>query len=68
MAPNLNAKMRFVSATKGIENTSLLRMSQVMQSELPPETVEKIAKVNADQLVRIKEGSGVVNPERPPRA
>jgi hypothetical protein len=24
--------------------------------------VEKIAKVNADQLVKIKEGSGVLNP------
>jgi glycerol-3-phosphate dehydrogenase (NAD(P)+) len=30
MAPFLNSKMRFVSATKGIENTSLLRMSQVI--------------------------------------
>jgi len=30
MSPHLSPKMRFVSATKGIENESLLRMSQVI--------------------------------------
>jgi glycerol-3-phosphate dehydrogenase (NAD(P)+) len=31
IAPHLKAEMHFVSATKGIENDSLLRMSQVIQ-------------------------------------
>src|SRR5579872_5947054 len=30
ISPHLNAKMRFVSATKGVENSSLLRMSEVI--------------------------------------
>src|SRR5271168_4694328 len=30
MSAHLNSKMRFISATKGIENESLLRMSQVI--------------------------------------
>ncbi|MCU1311695.1 MAG: glycerol 3-phosphate dehydrogenase [Candidatus Angelobacter sp.] len=35
MAPHLNAEMKFVSATKGIENDTFLRMSEVIAEVVP---------------------------------
>lgn len=46
MAPHLTREMLFVSATKGVENDSLLRMSEVIAEALKAKGIEK-ARIGA---------------------
>ena len=50
--PYLSPEMSFVSATKGLENGSLMRMSEVMRSVLPLRNEPKIAVLSGPTFAR----------------
>jgi glycerol-3-phosphate dehydrogenase (NAD(P)+) len=52
MAPFLRESMIFVSATKGLENESLLRMSQVIRQSLEPHFAPRIAVISGPTFAR----------------
>ncbi len=52
MAPLLHAGMVFVSATKGLENGTLLRMSQVIRQVLEPRFSPQIAVLSGPTFAR----------------
>ncbi len=52
MLPNLNESMLFVSATKGLENGSLLRVSQVIQQVLEPRFKPSIAVISGPSFAK----------------
>jgi glycerol-3-phosphate dehydrogenase (NAD(P)+) len=52
MAPFLTREMTFVSATKGVENGSLLRMSEVIREILTPLFSPKIAAISGPTFAR----------------
>ena len=52
MAPLLRESMILVSATKGLENESLLRMSQVIRQSLEPHFAPRIAVISGPTFAR----------------
>lgn len=52
MAPFLNQRTIFVSATKGLENETLLRMSQVIRQSLEPHFSPRIAVISGPTFAR----------------
>ena len=52
MAPLLRESMILVSATKGLENESLLRMSQVIHQSLEPHFAPRIAVISGPTFAR----------------
>jgi glycerol-3-phosphate dehydrogenase (NAD(P)+) len=52
LADHLNPSMLFVSATKGLENETLLRMSEVLQDVLQPKFAPKIAVLSGPTFAR----------------
>jgi glycerol-3-phosphate dehydrogenase (NAD(P)+) len=52
MAPFLHEGMLFVSATKGLENETLLRMSQVIRQSLEPHFTPRIAVISGPTFAR----------------
>jgi glycerol-3-phosphate dehydrogenase (NAD(P)+) len=52
LAPSLNEEMIFVSATKGIERGSLLRMSQVVQQVLEPAFRPRVVALSGPTFAR----------------
>lgn len=52
MLPFLNDSMVFVSATKGLENTTLLRMSEVIREVLNPHFTPKVAVISGPTFAR----------------
>ncbi len=52
MAPLLDEKMVFVSATKGLENETLLRPSQVIRQTLEPRFTPRIAVISGPSFAR----------------
>jgi glycerol-3-phosphate dehydrogenase (NAD(P)+) len=52
MAPLLHERMVFVSATKGLENETLLRMSQVIRESLDPHFAPRIAVISGPTFAR----------------
>ncbi len=52
MLPNLNQSMVFVSATKGLENTNLLRMSEVIREVLRPRLHAPVAVLSGPTFAR----------------
>lgn len=52
MLPNLDAGMLFVSATKGLESDSLLRMSQVIEEVLSPRFAPRIGVLSGPTFAR----------------
>jgi len=52
MVPYLSADMIFVSATKGVENGSLLRMSELICSLLAPHFLARVAVVSGPTFAR----------------
>jgi glycerol-3-phosphate dehydrogenase (NAD(P)+) len=52
MLPYLNPGMIFVSATKGLENQTLQRMSEVMQSVWPPAFSPRIAVISGPSFAK----------------
>jgi glycerol-3-phosphate dehydrogenase (NAD(P)+) len=52
MLPHLNESMLFVSATKGLENGTLLRVSQVIQEALESHFKPKIAVISGPSFAR----------------
>jgi glycerol-3-phosphate dehydrogenase (NAD(P)+) len=52
MAPLLNERMIFVSATKGLENETLLRMSQVIRQSLEPRFTPRVAVISGPTFAR----------------
>jgi glycerol-3-phosphate dehydrogenase (NAD(P)+) len=52
MTPFLHERMLFVSATKGLENETLLRMSQVIRQSLEPHFEPRIAVISGPTFAR----------------
>ncbi len=52
MLPFLNDSMIFVSATKGLENLTLLRMSEVIREVLEPHFVPRVAAISGPTFAR----------------
>jgi glycerol-3-phosphate dehydrogenase (NAD(P)+) len=52
MAPYLHEDMIFVSATKGLENETLLRMSQVIRHSIEPRFTPRIAVISGPTFAR----------------
>ncbi|HUI58563.1 MAG TPA: NAD(P)H-dependent glycerol-3-phosphate dehydrogenase [Bryobacteraceae bacterium] len=52
MLPHLNESMVFVSATKGLENSSLLRMSEVISEVLTPRLPPRVAAISGPTFAR----------------
>ncbi|HEX4277298.1 MAG TPA: NAD(P)H-dependent glycerol-3-phosphate dehydrogenase [Bryobacteraceae bacterium] len=52
MLPHLNERMIFVSASKGLENETLLRMSQVLEQTIAPRFAPRIAIVSGPSFAR----------------
>ncbi len=52
LKPSLNKDMIFVSATKGIERGSLLRMSQIVEQVLEPEFQPQVAALSGPTFAR----------------
>ena len=52
MLPHLNPEMRFVSATKGIEQTTLLRMSQVIRGVIREQFEPRIAVLSGPTFAK----------------
>jgi glycerol-3-phosphate dehydrogenase (NAD(P)+) len=52
MLPHLTPGITFVSATKGIENTTLLRMSEVIAQVLAPAFVPRVAVLSGPTFAR----------------
>jgi glycerol-3-phosphate dehydrogenase (NAD(P)+) len=52
MLPHLRDSMRFVSATKGIENRTLLRMSQVIEEVVAPVFTPRVAALSGPTFAR----------------
>jgi glycerol-3-phosphate dehydrogenase (NAD(P)+) len=52
MLPHLNAQMRFVSATKGIETGGLLRISQVIDGVLRAKFAPRVAVLSGPSFAR----------------
>lgn len=52
MLPALNESMVFVSATKGLENSTLLRMSEVIRQVLAPKFEPRIAVISGPTFAR----------------
>jgi glycerol-3-phosphate dehydrogenase (NAD(P)+) len=52
MAPFLDERMLFVSATKGLENETLLRMSEVIRQSLEPHFAARIAVISGPTFAR----------------
>jgi glycerol-3-phosphate dehydrogenase (NAD(P)+) len=52
MLPFLNDSMIFVSATKGLENLTLLRMSEVIRGVLEPHFVPRVAAISGPTFAR----------------
>jgi glycerol-3-phosphate dehydrogenase (NAD(P)+) len=52
MVPFLNDSMVFVSATKGLENATLLRMSEVIREVLQPHFAARVAAISGPTFAR----------------
>ncbi|HMC61199.1 MAG TPA: NAD(P)H-dependent glycerol-3-phosphate dehydrogenase, partial [Candidatus Solibacter sp.] len=52
MVPFLNDSMIFVSATKGLENATLLRMSEVIREVLQPHFAPRVAAISGPTFAR----------------
>jgi glycerol-3-phosphate dehydrogenase (NAD(P)+) len=52
MLPFLNDSMIFVSATKGLENHSLLRVSEVIRQVLAPQFIPRVAAISGPTFAR----------------
>src|SRR5579872_7023938 len=52
MLPHLNSKMRFVSATKGLENGTLLRMSEVAREVIDRRFQPRIAVLSGPTFAK----------------
>jgi glycerol-3-phosphate dehydrogenase (NAD(P)+) len=52
MVPFLNDSMVFVSATKGLENATLLRMSEVIREVLQPHFAPRVAAISGPTFAR----------------
>ena len=52
MLPFLNDSMIFVSATKGLENATLLRMSEVIREVLQPHFAPRVAAISGPTFAR----------------
>lgn len=52
MLPHLRSEMRFVSATKGLESTTLLRISEVMQRVIAPKFSPRIAVISGPSFAK----------------
>jgi glycerol-3-phosphate dehydrogenase (NAD(P)+) len=52
MTPFLHEEMLFVTATKGLENETLLRMSQVIRQSLEPHFAPRIAVISGPTFAR----------------
>ena len=52
MLPHLMGSMAFVSATKGLENGTLLRMSEVIDAVLPPRMAPPVAVISGPTFAK----------------